>query len=42
VPTIEIELGDGTVAVWFVNDEAADGVCDLLTDKLGAPNSIKV
>lgn len=41
MPTIEIDLGDGTTAVWFVNDEAVDGVCDLLTDKLGIPDSIR-
>lgn len=42
MPTIEVELEDGTVAIWFVNDEAAGGVCDLLTDKLGQPDSIRV
>jgi hypothetical protein len=41
MPTIEIELSDGTRAVWFVNDEAADGACDLLTEKFGQPDSIK-
>jgi hypothetical protein len=42
MPTIEIELSDGTTAVWFLNDEAADGVADLLTEKLGQPDSLRV
>ena len=42
MPTIEIELADGTTAIWFVNDETADGACDLLTEKLGQPDSLKV
>lgn len=42
MPTIEIELSDGTTAVWFVSDEAADGAADMLTDRLGQPNSLKV
>lgn len=41
MPTIEIELSDGTTAIWFLDDEAADGVCDLLIEKFGHPDSIK-
>ena len=41
MPTIEIELSDGTTAIWFVNDEAADSAADLLVEKLGQPDSIK-
>jgi hypothetical protein len=42
MPTIEIELSDGTIAVWFVDDAAADGVAELLVERLGQPDSLKI
>lgn len=42
MPTIEIELSDGTTAVWFVSDEAADGAAEMLADRLGQPDSLRV
>jgi hypothetical protein len=41
-PTVELDLGDGTVATWFLtNDAAADQVDAALTDVLGPPDSLQ-
>lgn len=41
MPTVELDLGDGTVATWFLNsDSAADRADAALTDLLGPPDSL--
>ena len=41
MPTIEVDLGDGTTAVWFVDFESADSACDILEGRFGQPDSIR-
>lgn len=42
IPTVELDLGDGTVATWFLNsDSAADRADAALIDLLGPPDSLQ-
>jgi hypothetical protein len=42
MPTVELDLGDGTVATWFLDsDTAADRADAALTDLLGPPDSLQ-
>ncbi|OBK38580.1 hypothetical protein A5658_03405 [Mycobacterium sp. 1245111.1] len=41
-PTVELDLGAGTVATWFLtNGVAADRVDAMLTELLGPPDSLR-
>lgn len=41
-PTVELDLGDGTVATWFLtNGVAADRVDAMLTELLGPADSLR-